>query len=343
MRNRVAARRRSASIETRWPELRSAGTKVTTADTATKPAMNHGYFSRPIAREGASTERARCILEAGRISAAARALHLSQPAVTAQVRKLEEALGAALFVRSARGVEPTDAGLRLARHARSMHQLLHDAASEVAAGDEPGGPLVIAASTTVAAHLLPPMLAEFRAAHRGVPLRVLVDNTDRVVEAVRAGRAPLGLVEGHTRAPGVRLEPFVDDEIVPIVGRDAPFTLRRARDLEAVPMLWRETGSGTRAVVERALRRAGLRRREAHSLDVELGSTEAVVGAAAAGLGVAFVSRWSIRAHVAAGLMHVVPGLDLIVRRTFCWTLPAGALAGTARRFYESARRRSPG
>ncbi|MDE3154774.1 MAG: LysR family transcriptional regulator [Acidobacteriota bacterium] len=282
------------------------------------------------------------VVESGRMSAAARTLHLSQPAVTAQVRKLEEALGTPLFVRSARGVAPTDAGLRLADHARQVHRLLDEAAADVQAAGMPGGPLVIAASTTSAAHLLPPLLAEFRATHRTVPVQVLIDNTDGVVEAVRAGRAPLGLVEGHTRAPGVRLEPFVDDEIVPVIGRRAPFTIRRAGDLETMPILWREAGSGTRAVVERALRRQGLRRRGRRDLDIELASTEALVGAAAAGLGVAFLSRRSIRAHLAAGLVQVVPGLDLVVRRTFCWTLPAGALSGTARRFYDLSRRRPP-
>jgi DNA-binding transcriptional LysR family regulator len=282
------------------------------------------------------------VIDAGRISAAAKAVRLSQPAVTAQVRKLEAALGVALFVRSSRGVAATDAGLRLAEYARSIRRLWEQAASEVSTTNEQKGPLVISASTTIAAHLLPPLLAGFRAVHRTAPLRVYVDNTDGVVEAVRTGRVPLGLVEGHARALGVRLEPFVDDEIVPIVGRAAPFVVRRSRDLETVPLLWREAGSGTRAVVERALSRARIRRRGVRELDLELGSTEAVVGAAAAGLGVAFVSRWSVRAHLTAGLVRVVPGLDLVVRRTFSWALPAGALGGMARTFYEFAGRQPP-
>jgi DNA-binding transcriptional LysR family regulator len=169
-----------------------------------------------------------------------------------------------------------------------------------------------------------------------------VGNSEQVVDEVREGRIPLGLVEGHARASGVRLEPFVDDEIVPIVGRDAPFRVRRASDLDAVPLLWREAGSGTRAVVERALRNAGLRRRSARALDVELGSTEAIIGGAAAGLGVAFVSRWSVRAHLAAGLVRVVPGAALVVRRTFHWALPAGALTGTSARFFALAMRSPP-
>ncbi len=279
------------------------------------------------------------VLASGRISVAAKTLHLSQPAVTAQIRKLEDALGAALFVRSVHGVTPTDAGLRLAKHARAIQRLIEEAVAEVAGVEEQRGPLVLAASTTIAAHVLPPLLAQFRAAERGVPFDMHVGNTEQVVEEVRAGRIPLGLVEGHARAQGVRLEPFIDDEIVPIVGRDASFRLRQTRDLDDVPILWREAGSGTRAVVEQALRKAGLRRRSARHLDVELGSTEAIIGGAAAGLGIAFVSRWSVRAHLAAGLVRVVQAPELVVRRTFRWALPAGGLTGTPSRFYAFARR----
>jgi DNA-binding transcriptional LysR family regulator len=281
------------------------------------------------------------VLDAGRISAAAKTLHLSQPAVTAQVQRLEETLGVALFVRSAQGVAPTPAGVRFAEYAREVRRTLQDAVSAVAQAREPSGALVVGASTTIAAHVLPSLLARFRAQHRDLALRVLVGNTESVVDDVREGGVPLGLVEGHARASGVRLEPFLDDEIVAVVGRDAPFTVRRASDLEAVPLLWRETGSGTRAVVERALAKSGVRRRGVRALDVELGSTEAILGGAAAGLGVAFVSRISARSHVEAGLVRVVPGLDLVIRRTFRWALPAGALSGMAARFYDFARRAS--
>jgi DNA-binding transcriptional LysR family regulator len=282
------------------------------------------------------------VVDVGRISAAAKTLHLSQPAVTAQVRRLEDSVGAALLVRSVHGVTPTDAGLRLARHARAVRALLEEALADVSGAEERSGPLALAASTTIAAHVLPPMLARFRASQKDVSLQIHVGNTEQVVDQVRDGRIPLGLVEGHARASGVRLEPFVDDEIVLVVGRDAPFHVRAVADLDATPVLWREAGSGTRAVVERALARAGLRKRKGRGLDVELGSTEAILGGAAAGLGVAFVSRWSIRAHLAAGLVRVVPVPGLVVRRTFHWALPAGALSGTAARFHAFAARNPP-
>lgn len=279
------------------------------------------------------------VVSAGRISAAARQIHLSQPAVTAQIRKLEDAIGAPLFVRSARGVQPTAAGLQLAEDAREIQRLLDAAMSRASGSRDTVGPLELAASTTIAAHVLPPLLARFRGLYPAVPLRVRMANTEDVVRLVRAGEVPLGLVEGHARAAGIRLEPLAEDEIVPIAGVTAPFQPLTPHDLDAIPLLWREAGSGTRAVIERALAKAGVRRRAARALDVELGGTEAVIGGVIAGLGIAFVSRWSVRAHLAAGLVRIVPGLALVMRRTFRWALPAGGLAGAAARFHALAQR----
>jgi DNA-binding transcriptional LysR family regulator len=225
------------------------------------------------------------------------------------------------------------------RYARSVRNVIDEAMADLATEPELAGSLAIAASTTIAAHILPPLLAGFRALHRGVEFQVDVVNTEHVISAVRDGRVPLGLVEGHARAQGVRLEPFCDDEIVAIVGRDAPFRIERREDLDTVPILWREEGAGTRAVVERALRRGGVVRRKARRLDIELGSTEAVICGAMAGLGVAFVSRCSLRMHLASGLVRIVAPSELTVRRTFRWTLPAGALSGTAARFHDFAQR----
>lgn len=280
------------------------------------------------------------VLDAGRISAAAKIVHLSQPAVTAQIRKLEDLLGAPLFLRSVHGVAPTLAARRLATFARDSQHLLDDLLRDVRGTAEPTGPLAIAASTTIAAHILPALLARFRAEYGSdTPLQISIGNTEEVVTQVRTGRVPLGLVEGHARAAGIRLEPFVDDEIVPIVGRTAGFVVRRARDFAAVPILWREAGSGTRAVVERALAAAGVRRREAAHHDLVLASTEAILGCAVAGLGVAFVSRSSARAHLEADLVKPIAGTGLVIRRTFRWALPAGALTGVAARFHAFAQR----
>jgi DNA-binding transcriptional LysR family regulator len=282
-----------------------------------------------------------CVVRTGKISAAARRLHLSQPAVTAQIKKLEAALGVALFVRSSQGVTPTAAGERLVEFAQRMERLLEEAGQEVGAVEEPGGKLEIAASTTIAAHVLPGLWARYAARYPGARLRVRVDNSAAVIAAVRDGVVPLGLVEGHARAAGVRLAAFLDDEIVPVLGPTERWQVRVLDDLRQVPILWREPGSGTRAVLERALRAAGLCRGP-REIDIELGSTEAILSGANAGLGVGFVSRWSLEPHLAARRLSILAGLDFPVRRTFRWALPAGALQGAALRFFTFAERSPP-
>ena len=280
------------------------------------------------------------VVDCGRISAAARRLCLSQPAVTARIRRLEDAVGGPLLLRSAQGVTPTPSGDRLLGYAREVQRLLDDALAHCGPAERLG-PLELIASTTLAAHVLPPLLARFRARHQQVALRIESGNTDEAVAAVRSGRFPLGVVEGHARASGLRLEPWLDDEIVPVAGARAPFAPRTIAELAALPILWREPGSGTRAVVARALRTGGVRNRP-EPIDLVLGSTDAIAGAAAAGLGIAFLSRWSLGPHLAAGLLRVLPGLDLTVRRTFRFALPAGGLGGTAAHFVDFARRNPP-
>lgn len=278
------------------------------------------------------------VVDAQKISAAARSLRLSQPAVTAQIRRLEEAIGAPLFMRSSQGVSPSPLGLRLVPYARRIQQLVAEAGSLVGDDHEAEGELVLAASTTIAGYVAPPLLASFRAANPKVSLRMEVGNTEHVVRRVVEGAVPFGLVEGHARAPNLRLETLVDDEILPAIGRSAPFRVRSLGDLQGVPILWREHGSGTRAVVERALRERGVRQRPL-PLDVELGSTAAIKGAIVAGLGIGFLSRWAMRSELASGSIVVVPRLDFVIERTFRWALPAGGLHGTAARFFALAQR----
>jgi len=281
------------------------------------------------------------VLRHGGIGAAARATFLSQPAVTARIRRLEETLGVPLLIRSRGGVTATPAGEKLARYAREVQRLLDEAEREVPSADVHLGRLELIASTTIAAYVLPEALARFRQRHPSVPIRLAIGNTDEVIAALRSGEAPLGLVEGFARASGVHLEPWVDDELVPVLGGDAPWRPRSAAELSDVPLLWREPGSGTRAVVTRALGAAGVRKKPAEH-DLVLGTTDAIVGAAAAGLGLAFLSRWVLGPHLASGRLRAVPALGLALRRTFHWALPGGRPGGAAGRFLALATAHPP-
>ena len=275
------------------------------------------------------------------VSAAARVLHLSQPAVSAHVRTLERQLGAALFRRSVRGMEPTEAGHKLVEYARRLHALVDDVADDVGREKEPAGRLVLAASTTLAAHVLPPILGAFAARYSEIAIRMEVGNTEEILDRVRQGRVPLGIVEGLARAAHVRLQPFVDDEIVPVGAPALAGRIRRVADLGQYPILWREVGSGTRAVLERALLKSGLSRKDL-AVRYELGSSEAIKSAVVAGMGIGFLSRWSIRHDVALGALVALPFGSLRIRRTFHWALPAGHAAGIPARFFEFATRHVP-
>ena len=271
------------------------------------------------------------------VSGAADVMHLSQPAVTAQIKKLEDSLGASLFLRSVQGMRVSPKGAQLYSYAREIARLLAEAQSAVAEGNEPWGQLKIAASTTIASYVLPGPLTAFCRTYPRIQLELTVGNTGEVLRRVRDGLYPLGLVEGLPHAPQLRLKPFVEDELVLIKGVGAlaeeiahkTKSLRRARDLAEMPIIWREAGSGTRAVTERALRRAGVNPRKL-SHEKVIGGTEGIKAAVAAGLGIAFVSRWSIQDEIAHGQLATIPLVDLTIPRTFHWALPAGALPSAA-------------
>ena len=289
-------------------------------------------------------ETFRMVAITGRISEAARRLNLSQPAVTAQVRQLEEAAGRPLLTRHPHGVQLTEAGRGLLEVAQRLHRLLEEAASRLAAPERPAGPLQLCASTTLAAYVLPGLLAAFQREERPSAVLLEVGNTEQVLDWVREGRFPLGVVEGLRRAPGLRLEGFLADELLPVRAVKAPASLRRVRsvrDLASVPILRRESGSGTRAVVDAALRAAD--RSLAHrDSDPVLGHTEAIKAAVLAGLGLAFLSPWSIRGELRRRELEVVDLPGLRIPRAFSWVRPSGGLHGTAARFHRFAMEHPP-
>lgn len=288
-------------------------------------------------------ETFRVVAETKKISTAAKLLHLSQPAVTAQVRQLEEECGRALLARSSRGVQPNAWGLRLLEAAKAVHGLLGEVEGAFDEEPETDEEVVIGASMTTAAYVVPPLVAGYRALHPRTPFRVQVANTPRVLEWVAEGRVPLGIVEGRLRSPRVRLERWLEDEVVLVAATSAPQfrNVTRAADLLNVPLLLREPGSNTRAVVEEALQKA-LGKGKMPRSQLLFGSNQSIKMAVAAGLGVAFVSRWSVQNNVAAGRLRVLPLRDLRIVRAFSLATLSPGVHGAAGRFLAWARRNPP-
>ena len=257
---------------------------------------------------------------------AAEELLLTQPAVTAQVKALEEELGVALFVRGSGTVALTPSGAVLLPYAERLKALADEAAEAVArATGEMSGTLALGASQTIAQYVLPRLVAGFVREHPRVEVTAVSGNTERMLEDLAAHRIQLALVEGPARRKDVQVRGFLEDELVLVVPAGHEWAGREI-DLETLrdaPMLMREVGSGTRRVVEEALRKAGLKRKEMRA-GMELDSTEGLLSAAEAGLGVTFASRWAARNHVAVGSLKEVRVTGLRVARRFSVAWAAG-------------------
>lgn len=255
------------------------------------------------------------VADAQSISRGARVAHISQPAVSKALTLLELQVGAPLLERGRRGVLLTEAGRALHAHARAIFEEERAAEEELARlrGVE-HGTVRIGASTTIATYLLPELLATFHRLHPRVAMRVASANTQETTQRLIARELDVALVEGPVHDRRVQALPWREEELVVIAAPGHPLTTTRridARDLADELFILREAGSGTRDVVETALRR----HRVLLSQTLEVGSTEAIKQAVAAGLGISVVSRTAAEDQISLGRLRIVPVRDLAIRR----------------------------
>ncbi len=286
------------------------------------------------------------VVERKSFSHAAARLGVTQPAVSLQIRSLEQRLGRQLLDRSGRRVEPTEAGKRLYASAQRLlaleDQLLEDVASD--GEGELAGTLELGASTGPGGTVVPVLLCEFQERHPDVRVRLSVSDTQSVIDRVAERELELGVVGAARRHRGVAFEPFFRDEVVlacPLKHRFAGKTIG-LDDLRSEPLIVMQDGAGVRQVLEDELRRAGTRLRD---LDVrlELGLQESARSAVVAGHGVTFISRMALEADLAAGTIATarVRGLDP-VREIFLVRSTGRSETRAARAFVEYARSHLP-
>ena len=243
------------------------------------------------------------VVERRSFSQAAERLGVTQPAVSQQVRALEQRLGRRLLDRSGRRVEPTEAGWRLYRGAQRVLAAEEQLLADVDAGEgvELRGRLTVGASTGPGGRLVPLLLCEFAELHAGVEAALTISDTQRVIEWVADRELELGIVGAARRVRGLAFDPLVRDEIVlavPPGHRFAGCTVA-AEELDGETLLDMQEGAGVRQVVEQELRRRGLRLRP--GARVEVGLQESVKSAVSAGHGVGFISHTGIEGELAAG------------------------------------------
>lgn len=246
---------------------------------------------------------------------AASALHLSQPAISKALSDFERTLGVSLLDRSGRSLQLTDAGRTL--YARANELLGVERAAEQELRELRGlerGVLRIAASTTIATYLLPPMLGRFHVEHPRIRIRVTSANTRTVLRMLVHFQVDIALVEGPVSHGRVLIHDWREDELVVIAPPAHELLSLDHVDPSALacqPFLVREPGSGTRDVTERALAKHGVRLANT----MRVGGTEAIKQAVAAGLGLAIVSRAAAEDQLLLGKIALLPVKGLAMRR----------------------------
>ena len=255
------------------------------------------------------------VVDQGGFTKAAAALNLSQPAISKSLNELERQLHVKLIDRGGRSPRLTEAGRLL--HARARELFGVERVAERELRELRGlkrGVLRVAASTTIATYMLPPVLGRFRVRHRGVEIRMSSANTRTVVKMLLESRVDVALVEGPVSHTRLDVKPWIQDELVVIAPPDHPLVRRRAhvQELPDYPFLVREPGSGTRVVSQRALAKHGIRLANT----MRVGSTEAIKQSVAAGLGIASVSRAAAADQIALGKIAVVQVEDFLIHRT---------------------------
>jgi DNA-binding transcriptional LysR family regulator len=251
---------------------------------------------------------------------AAEALHMTQPAVTFQIRQLEEQFRTRLFDRAQGRIALTPAGVTALEYAERVLALSNELELRMKElGSRPAGPLLVGASTTIADYLLPPLLAEFKSRHPAVQPRLVVANSEAVQARVADRSLDLGFIEGESRLPSLASEVCCDDELQVVCAPSHPLAKLKSvtpRTLARHALVRREPGSGTREVIDRYLQKAGVAPDSLHVV-MELGSPEAIKGLVATGLGFTIVSRATVAKETRLGQLVRLPLQPRLKRRLF--------------------------
>jgi DNA-binding transcriptional LysR family regulator len=255
---------------------------------------------------------------------AAEQLFMTQPAVTFQIKQLEEHYNTRLFDRSHGRIALTPAGRLVMEYAERILSLGEELETRV--GELTGavsGPLLLGASTTIAEMFLPQVLGEFKARHPQVQAYMTVGNSETIEHRVADHTLDLGLIESPPHLPGLHSEVCCEDELVMICAPTHRLAKQRSvtpQQIAAEPYVSRESGSGTREFADQYFRQNGV---APEDLDIimELGSGEAIKGVVETGTGVSVMSRARVAKELKLGVLVAMPLAPRLLR-TFSFVHP---------------------
>ena len=240
------------------------------------------------------------------ITGAATELHLTQPAVSLQIRALEKACGLLLFERGGSQLRLTQAGEALFRCAVSILSTRDEARrlmGELGAATK--GKLVLGGNTTGGMYLLPRVVRAFRERYPETEITFQVDHTERLYESALQNVLDMAIVGGPTTDRRFGVEPICADNVVLIASPSHALAARASialKDLRGEPCVLPQLGSRTRQLVERRLKAGGV----TLNVVMQLPGTEAVKKAVEANLAIGFVSSYAVEREVAVGDLKVI-------------------------------------
>lgn len=257
------------------------------------------------------------VVEQGGFSKAAESLYMTQPAVSQYIKSLESKMDVQLLDRSYRRIVPTKAGKIVYEHAKqiighqdTMHHLIHELFNE------PKGELSIGASYTFGEYVLPRIIAKMRKEYPSIHPKINIGNTQDIAKQVANMELDIGIVEGEVDEPTIDTCPFAEDEMKIVASNDHPLAQKEYVTLSEVEeTIWitREIGSGTRAATERMFHNLSISPRER----MEFGSTQIIKESVEAGLGVTFLSLWTIRKEIEMDSLAIINIPEATLKRSF--------------------------
>ncbi len=257
------------------------------------------------------------VYETKSFSKTAKELFLSQPTITIHIKELENAFGVRLLDRDTRNVMPTKAGRVVYTYGKQMLQIFRQMERELLPfKDEEAGLVEIGGSTIPGQYILPRIIKLFKEEYPKVSIYLKVSDTQGVIEGVLRGEFELGVVGARTKQSELKFEACCEDEIILIAPSDFDKKELLLPELEGLPIIKREEGSGTWKNVISALERAHISPQRLNIVG-EMGSTEAVKASVKEGLGLSFISKRAVELELSLNLLKEVKIKDFSIHRNF--------------------------
>ncbi len=286
------------------------------------------------------------LAESGSFSEAASRMGVTQPAISLTLKKIEGDLGVKFFERSGNRYLPTEVGrvfLECAREVLDAEARLLSSVEQARA--RRAGKLRLAASNIPGEYILPLVLGDFRMREKGIEPVLDVMDSSAVIASLSVGGHELGVIGTSTVPAGLEIIPFCPDTLLVACHPRHPLAARRhvrPQRLAEEKFLLREEGSGTREAMLAALREAGIEV-ERLAVEMELGSTSAVISAIESGAGISLVSAWAAKGPLAEGRIGVIDVPRIKARRDFSVVLRRGrALSAPAEAFFRFLMEKRP-